>query len=180
MKKVASVFLMLCFFYACKAQTGLELIKTSDSLAVMSRAKADTVLRHFDKMSGAKLLYSLRNSDYYIITKEQCCYKEYFVTMDSSYDVKIRNLKSRKQGNKFLSKSFELDKYHKDIITRIPDATYVRGEPSYFVVKDEIGKRYGEFSLSSLTLPVPIDGKLYGYLLRRLSEEAAKQNKSSD
>ena len=56
----------------------------------------------------------------------------------------------------------------------MPDAQYVRGKKSYFVIKDTKGDRYGEYSLAALTLPLPIDGKLAGYLMRNLTEEMSK------
>lgn len=52
----------------------------------------------------------------------------------------------------------------------MPDAKFIQGYPSYFVVKDEEGKRYGEFSLSYLTVPSPINRNVYGYLIKKMSE----------
>ena len=71
---------------------------------------------------------------------------------------------------------FELQNYSSAFITKMSDAEYIRGNSSYFVVKDENGNRYGEFCLSSFTSPMPIDGKLYGYIVRRLSEQISKNN----
>lgn len=172
MKVFCYTILMLCFSLVCKAQSD-DWNKISDSLAMVSRAKADTVFNKFGTIQGIKLLYSLRNRDYYLIIKEGDNYKEYYVAMDSSNNVIVmRNLKNKKKERKLLSQAFELSKYRLDFVTKMPNATYVRGEPSYFTIKDEKGKRYGEYSLSSLTLPNPIDGELYGYLLRRTIEQS--------
>lgn len=180
MKRLLSIFPMLFASFFCRAQSESELVEISDSLAMSSRSMADQVLSHFDTSRGVKLLYSLRNTDYYIVIREENKYKEYYVAVDSLGHIKeVRTLRSKKKDRKVLTKAFDLDKYHRELISRMPNATYVRGEPSYFVVKDESGKRYGEYSLSSLTLPNPIDGKVYGYLIRRLAEESAKHKKAA-
>jgi hypothetical protein len=150
--------------------------ETSDTSAIISRKKADAVLSYFDTIQGTKLLYSMRDKDYYVIIQENYCCKEYYVSIDSSGTLnEIRTLQSSKKEKGILLKAFDLNNYHAGLVTRVPDATYVRGEPSYFVIKDENGKRYGEYSLSSLTLPLPINGKLYGYLFRRTIEQASQQ-----
>jgi predicted nucleic-acid-binding Zn-ribbon protein len=174
------MLLQLCLSLVCKAQNELELTNPkSDSLAIVSRAKADMVLNKFDTIKGMKLLYSLKDKDYYVVIKDDCNYKEFYVLVDSSDRViEMRILKSKKEDRKLFSQAFELSKYHSNFITRMPNATYVRGEPSYFTIKDQMGKRYGEYSLSSLTLPNPIDGDLYGYLFRRIIEQSTKKIKA--
>lgn len=72
---------MLCFSLVCQAQEDWE--RKSDSTAMVSRAKADAVLQHFDTIQVPKLLYSLDNKDFYLIIKDTLCYKEYYVTLDS-------------------------------------------------------------------------------------------------
>src|SRR5690606_21402352 len=165
---------MFLFSVACQGQGGKE---GPDSLALASRAKADKVLDQFDSLSGSKILYSLKDQNYYVIIQKGNKYREYYVSLDSlGRTEEIQSLKSRKEDRKLLSQAFELDKYRSEFITRMPDATYVRGVPSYFVIKGQDGKRYGEYSLSSLTLPPPIEGGLYAYLTRRLSEEMYSKN----
>lgn len=166
---------MVFFSCACKAQRD-KWSKMSNSLAIISRVKADTVLSKIGVIHGTKLLYSLRDRDYYLIIKVDNCYREYYISTDSLGNLtEMRTLKSRNKDRKLMSQAFELNKYHSGFITKMANATYLRGEPSYFTVKDETGKRYGEYSLFSLTLPSPIDGGLYAYLLRRTIEESAKQ-----
>lgn len=177
MKKFLLSFLVLCSsFISCKAQSSWE--KVSDSLAMVSRAKADEVLMYFDTLKSSKLLYSILDKDYYVLVKdEEKKYKEYYITTDSLGKItEVRFLERTKRENKELSQlnPFELQKYCSGFIIKMPDAEYVRGPSSYFVVKDESGERHGEFCLSTFTLPIPIDGKLYGYLVRRLSEQMSK------
>jgi hypothetical protein len=190
MKIIYSINLILCFSLVCQAQNNWQ--KKSDSLAMISRTKADAVLQYFDTIQAPKLLYSMEDRYFYLIIKGAPCYKEYYVALDSLGNIERMHLikteaktkkqrKQQEQYRKLLSEAepvFDLSRYHTDFITRMPDAKYIRGVPSYFVVKDVDGKRYGEYCLSSLTLPLPIDAKLAGYLIRRLSDEAARDNKA--
>lgn len=173
MKTVYSIILVLCISFGAKAQQDWE--KVSDSLAMVSRAKSDAVLSYFDTLESPKLLYSVMDKDYYVLFKdEKNKYREYYIVTDSLGKItEIRPLERTKKEYKELSRlnPFNLQKYHSGFITKIPDAEYIRGNPSYFVIKDKNGKRYGEFCLSSFTLPMPIDGKLYGYIVRRLSDQ---------
>jgi hypothetical protein len=179
--RVFIFFILLLISSICKAQNDLSIVKVkSDSLAIVSRLKADKVLSHFDSIVGVKLLYSLSDKEYYVITNTTFGFKEYFITLDSSSNINgLKKLRSKKKDKKFLRQAFDLTKYHLELVTIVPEATYVRGEPSYFVVKDEKGKRYGEFNLSMLTVPNPIDGKIYGYLVRRITEEIVKNKKAA-
>ena len=68
MKAAYSIILMLCFSLVCKAQEDRGNI--ADSMAMVSRTKADKVLQHFDTIIAPKLLYSLDNKDFYVI---YCC-----------------------------------------------------------------------------------------------------------
>jgi len=190
MKITCYIGLMLCFSIVCKAQDN-NWEKVSDSLAMISRAKADEVFTYFDTIRASKLLYSLEDRYFYLIINDTPCYKEYYIILDSSAKVNIHpidtreeNKKQRKQQKRYHkllaeAEPFNLSKYHTNYITNIPDAKFVRGKPSYFVVKNINGKRYGEYSLAAFTLPLPIDGKLAGYLMKRLSDEIIKYNKAA-
>lgn len=192
MKTAYSIILILCFSLVCKAQNERETV--SDTMAMVSRAKADAVLKHFDTIEAPKILFSLEDKYYYLIIKDTLCYQEYYIALDSlsriskilPIKVEEKNRKQRKQQEqyrKLLSEAepiFDLSKYHTDLITRIPDAKMVAGKPSYFVVKDIDGKRYGEYSLSSVTAPLPINTNLWTYLVRKLSDEVALDNKGTN
>jgi hypothetical protein len=177
MKKfVLSFMILFCSVIECIAQNNIE--KSSDSLALVSRINADKVLMYFDTLQSPKLLYSVLDKDYYVLLGDEKSYKEYYITIDSVGKIdEVRLLKRTKRENKQLYqlKPFEILKHcQSEFMTKKEDAKYVRGNSSYFVVKDNDGKRYGEFCLSVFTLPIPIDGKLYGYLVRRLSEQISK------
>ena len=173
MKNIITIFFILSSI-TCIAQDE-AIKKKADSLSYASRAKADLVLRYFDTIKGEKLLYSISDKQYYVILNEGCCYKEYYINIDSTGNIiDQRTVKSSKKSKKLLSKAFNLDIYHKEFITKANNPTVVQGNPSYFVVKDMTGKRYGEYSLSTITVPVPIDKKLYNYLLTRLLRESTR------
>ena len=121
-------------------------------------------------------------------------YKEYVVTIDSicnilvikevGNDKEIEKLKAKKflpknkrkllkqlkENREIISDAFNANQYCTELITSLPNATYIAGVPSYFVMKDENNKRYGEYSLSSITTPCPINPNLWAYLIRKLSE----------
>lgn len=179
---------MLCISNICVAQDDWQ--KVSDSMAMISRVKSDVVLEHFETNKAPKILYSIEDKYFYIIIKDSPCYKEYFVVLNDLNEIKeVRFIKyetntkkqrrQQKQYKKLLSKAepiFDFNKYNIDYITKMPNAEYVRGRSSYFVVKDEDGKRYGEYLLPALTTPLPINANLWVYLVRRLSDEMAKKH----
>lgn len=182
----------LYFAFFCHAQS--VLLNKNDSLALESRFKADIILSQFDSIPGKRMLYSHLDRDYYIIIQQDNCYKEYSVIVDNNgrflFINEIENDKELEllQKNKFLfrknkarlkhivgsrlilKKAFNTDQYSKGFITSMPNASYIAGIPSYFVIKDEYNQRYGEFSLSSMISPCPIDPLLWLYLNRQLSE----------
>jgi len=168
-----------------------------DSLAMVSRAKADVVLAKFDEISGKKILYSIWDKHYYIIIQENNNYKEYIVSIDDScnvgqfkklnvydgYNKIYKKLKARKYLSKKKRKlleysedakqtvenAFDTDQYSTELITLVPDAKTIGSGYSYFVLKDESGNRYGEYHLTTYTDPLPINPFLMAYFVRELS-----------
>lgn len=173
-------FILIIFFIfsivGCKAQNKIDFI------SMKSRAIADEVLKKIDSIApkSDKLLYSLDNKDFYVITSLKGNYQEYYIFLDDEDSMKLRALITDKKEKRIIANFFDLNKYHVSFITKMPDAEYVRGKNSYFVVKDEKGKRYGEYCLSSLTLPLPINADLAGYLIRKLSQEITKDKEASN
>lgn len=181
MKIIYSIILLVCYSLVSNAQNA-----EFDSILVNSRSKADIVLKSFDTIKTPKLLYSLEDKYFYVIIKDTV-YKEYYVDLNDLDKInkiylirtEINNRKQRKKHKeyqKLLSKAepiFDVSKYSQKTISNMPNATVITGKPSYFVLTDS-GAKYGEFSLSSITLPTPIDYNLLTYLMRRLSEEIAK------
>ena len=99
MKAAYSIILMLCFSLVCKAQEDRGNI--ADSMAMVSRTKADKVLQHFDTVIAPKLLYSLDNKYFYVIIKSNPCYQEYYVALDSLGRIdKMRPVKAETKTRK--------------------------------------------------------------------------------
>jgi hypothetical protein len=169
MKNIITILFFLSGI-KCTAQQAIK--EKSDSLSYTSRVKADLVLSHFDSMRTEKMLYSISDEHYYIILRDGCCYKEFYVNTDIEGKVLHQRTVKISKKNKLLTKAFDLANYHTEFVTKADKPTVVQGNPSYFVVKDINGKRYGEYSLSVITVPVPIDKQLYQYVLTRLLRES--------
>lgn len=177
MKNIIAIFFFLSSI-TCIAQDE-EIKKKIDSLSYANRAKADIVLRYFDSIRAEKVLYSISDKHYYVILKEGHCFKEYYINIDSAGNrIDQRTVKTSRKSKKILEKAFDLDSYHKEFITKANNPTVVQGNPTYFVVKDTESNRYGEFSLSAITVPIPIDKQVYNYLLTRLLRESTKSSKA--
>ena len=178
MKNIIITLLFFLSSITCIAQDE-AVKKKADSLTYASRAKADLVLSHFDSIKTEKILYSISDEHYYVILKDGCCYNEYYIQADSAGKIKDeRVVKTSKRNKKLLTKAFVLNGYHENFITRVDNPTADQGNPSYFVVKDVDGKRYGEYALAVITFPIPIDKQLYDYLLIRLLNESTKNIKA--
>lgn len=176
MKQFILIVFLTFSLVSCKSQVKI------DSTSLESRMLADKIFKNFDSISpkSKKILYSLDNKDFYVIINLQNNYQEYYVFFDNNKkNMKSRVLTTDEKEKNILIKSFDLDKYHTNFITKMPNANYVRGKNSYFVIKDKKGKRYGEYCLSSLTLPLPIDSELAGYLIRKLSQEITKNRETT-
>jgi len=173
MKIVFLIFILLNYSDIYSSQTIGEQL---DSVALISRERADVVLSSFDYPNSYKLLYSINDRDFWVIVKKETLFKEYYLRLDESDEIIFtRPVKSRRKDFKLLTRAFDLEMYHSNFITSLPDAKFIHGYPSYFVIKDSDGTRYGEYSLSSLTIPTPIDADVYFYLTRRLIEQKNKK-----
>jgi hypothetical protein len=178
MKSIIAYLLVLSSI-TCRAQDS-NIKSKIDSLNSVSRLKADFILSRFDSIQTNKLLYSISNEHYYIILKDGCCYKEYYIHLDSTGKVvNQRLIKSAKRNKEILKKAFELGNYRKEFVTKVDSPKVVQGNNSYFVVKDVSGNKYGEFALAAITVPIPINIKLYNYLFKRLLTESTINKKSA-
>lgn len=79
-----------------------------------------------------------------------------------------------RQDKKLLKRlaPFDLSKYGTDYITKSSNiADFTFGRLSYFVIKDDKGNRFGEFRSFMPNETVPINLKLWAYIVRKLSEK---------
>lgn len=165
-----------------------------DSLAMESRKKADYVLSQIDSSANKAILYSLEDRDYYVIIQRDNGFQEWAVSTDGFYSIldervidkekEIAFLKAKKRlsskekkqlsrlesDREALNNAFDTSMYCSGLRTTIPDVTHVMGPPSYFVMKDQDGNRYGEYYLSFFIAPCPINPGLYAYLIRSIIE----------
>jgi len=160
-------FLLLSKF--CYSQN----LQYADSV---SRAKADIVLSHFDSIQISKLLYSIEDKYFYVLIDGNSFLKEYVIVMDSLGNiVNMREPKKiTRQDKKLLKKlaPFDLARYNTDYITESSNAMdFTFGRLAYFVIKNNSGKRYGEFRSFMPAETAPIDLKLWAYIIRKLSEQ---------
>ncbi len=168
--------------------TAVKCAQIRDSIARVSRAKADAVLENFDTIQGKKILYNLKDKDYYIIIQTNGNYHEYIVATDSignisncrkmGNDILIKKLESKKclskkkrkilerlkQNREIIINSFDISQYSTDLITMMPSEHDLTDTHSYFVLKDENCNRYGEYSRNVLTKPSAINEDLEIYL----------------
>ena len=201
MKRVITIYLSLFIASFCFAQNNWRV--TIDSLALESRSKADLILAAFDSLPGKKILFSLQNRDYHLIIQLNNGYKEYIVKTDNFCNIitfleienektietlKKKRILSRKNRRKLkqlqdsiqmLSDAFDINQYNTDFTTSVPNATYIGGVSSYFVLKDEKNNRYGEYCLSSLTAPCPINPSLWLYLINAIMDNSLTHDRSN-
>ena len=160
MSKALLILLFNLSFGLAKAQVNQDYI---------SRERADRILRRFDSVKSCKLVYSISDIYYYVLFKEGNSYKEICIRADTLGNIiKQQVVKSKKGNDALLNQALNIGVYHKNYITRVDSATVVQGNPSYFVVKDVEGNRYGEYSLPIITSPIPINKDLYKYLVTEL------------
>ncbi len=187
MKQLNLIFLLLCFSTFCKGQ--LKEKNVTDSILLASRAKADKVLKYFDDLKTSKILYSLDDRYFYLIFNDTPFYKEYYVALDRLGNVeKIRNLTTEKktyteqrknaENLKLIADAepiFDLSRYNTlDSMSSIPNIKHSSGRYSYFVIQNKDGKIFGEYRLSAITSPFPINENLWMFFVQKLSEEISK------
>ncbi len=189
MRKLFMIGILSCVMSVCFAQQNS--ISALDSLGLISRAKADVVLAHFDSIHpySKKILYALNDSRYYVIVQDKDNYSEYYVStyilggfhriIQVNYDAIIQNLQAQKylskkkrrilQGLKndrqIIRNAFDLTQYPADFMTTTPTPSTVGGQSSYFVLKDENNNRCAEYYLRVSPLP-PVNSSLWYYLFR--------------
>lgn len=158
------LFLLLSNF--CYSQD----MQYADSL---SRAKADIVLSHFNGIRASKLLYSIDDAYFYVLLNEDSILKEYAIVVDSLGNISsMKELEILEKDKRLLKKStpFDLAKYNTGYITESSNGVdFTFGQLGYFVIKDNNGKRFGEFHSIMPAKNSPVDLKLWGYIIRKLS-----------
>ena len=177
-QKICLTIVLLVSISYCNAQCENQYGTGSMESLLCSRNKADRLLELF-RENVPKVLYSLEDCYFYLIIKASPRNKEYYIALDSLGEIRVLYVLAER------TKTAKQKKYEKQLLQAGPifEPTYYKnvsqclekrtasGRPSYFVMKDANGKRFGEYCLSALTIPLPINQALWVYLINRLSEE---------
>lgn len=142
----------------------------------ISRAKADIVLSYFESTNVSKLLYSIDDKYFYVLLKKESSLMEFVIVLDSFGNICALKepTKLSRQDKKLLKETepFVLINYDTNYITAVSNVEdFTFGHLAYFVIKDDVGKRFGEFRSFMPTANAPIDLKLWGYIIRKISEQ---------
>ncbi len=184
-QKICLTIVLLVSISYCNAQCENLYGTGSMESLLSSREKADRLLELF-RENVPKVLYFLEDCYYYLIIKASPRNKEYYIALDSLGEIRVlyvlaERTKTAKQKRyeKLLLEAGPIFEptYYKKVSQSLETRTAL-GRSSYFVMKDANGKRFGEYCLSALTIPLPINQALWIYLINRLSEEISKDTKN--
>ena len=142
-----------------------------------SRNKADLVFECLLEVQNIQqtpyVLLSSGNSSYFIILNRKSHYTMVWGKLLEDQSFKVTSLKNQNKSDKLIESAFNIKNYHDGFISW--DSEFyadgyemASGAPTYFVMKDSNGNRFGESVLSMLVSPNPIDKKIYGYMATEL------------
>lgn len=160
MKVILNVAFFMLFFTKLFSQV-------LDDAAISSREKAETLIKNdlHDELKGRSYaLFSVADKDYIIIVEHDEYYIEYF------FNSTLKVSEDTVSNNSITKAIFNKKNYRKDF-TSFNSEFYKsgykvsNGNITYFVFKDEKGKRYGEARLSIIIDPNPIDARIYLYFV---------------
>ncbi len=157
--------LLLAFLSACSAQ------KKADNISI--EMSEDIINNNFKSDEGKKrLLFSISDKWYLVIVQQEGQYEEYYLEVDSS-GTKKSLIDEIKSPSVILDKAFDIKLYSKNYIDYTSDKEYelTQGNKTYFVLKNELNEKYGEFSLSVVIKPTPINKEVYNYLVTKLMRQ---------
>lgn len=174
MKLILHFAIFLFLFY--NLSIGQEL----SDFHVESRTKADMVFTKI--MEGQKkkdapyILLASGNSHYVIVQDRFSHYTFIQAELSSGEKIAINKVTTEVKPNKLLKRAFDFSIYHRGFISFSSEFynngyDIGSGAPTYFVVKDENGVRYGESVLSVFVKPNPIDAEVYAFLINKLIEQ---------
>ncbi|GMQ31698.1 hypothetical protein [Algoriphagus confluentis] len=161
------IILFICFF--------LHSIAWSQTLTdedLKSRKIADSLINdHLQKEIKDKkhVLLLVDNEKMVIVIKNSDSFKEFYLNKNTG----IINETILLPSDPIINKMFDKSIYKKGFTTF--DSEFFKfgyeissGSITYFVFKDEVGRRYGEAKLSVFIKPNPVDTDVYAYFVNRL------------
>lgn len=166
--RILHLIIFSLVFSSCASQ-----ITEADKL---SRMKADNLLKQeFVKdTQDSKLLFSISDKWYMVITKKEGAYNDYYYEVDSLNTINEIQKPKEPLNKTLMNKAFNFSQYNKSFTT-FESSKYKnnyelsQGNKTYFVVLNDEGNRYGEFALSVIIEPTPINKEVYYYLVTRLT-----------
>jgi len=172
MKKLKLIYLIL--FIMSTSISGCSQNKPIKEDYVSRKNASDFIENNFEEIVSGKnyVVFSIAEKDFLVIIENKDAYQEYFAKYN---DGKISSKKSStiSKDNEVYSKMFDFESYRTDYITFNTDyfkSGYenASGNITYFVLKDKLGKSYGEARLSVIVKPNPIDAEVYLNLVNRV------------
>jgi hypothetical protein len=176
MKKIVTILSLLVFISSYAQHNKSEFEKHNDSVCLTFRKQADRIINEMDIKQYPVILFSIEDSEtknkhFYVIVNNEGKIREYLVYIDQRNKLKKQKLHTRKKDKKFLLTFFDTKQYHSGYITEIENSTTISCKlVMYYFVLIKQNNKYGEHCLPLFTFPLPIDGELYGYLIRRFFE----------
>ena len=168
MKVILIIFCSFLYFSGCS-----QSLSDAD---ITSRKKAEIVLNNEVinyKVKGKEhIIFSIADKDFIILVKEGDLYNEYYIKMTKNNVVKILSNTTVQLSKELANSMFNEAQYKKGFTTfssDFYDSGYElsAGNITYFVFKDEKGRRFGESRLSVFIKPNPIDSLVYNYFVKR-------------
>lgn len=125
----------------------------------------------YTKGRNKLLIYSIKDMNYLIIEDKGKYYIEYFAIIKNKKPF-LKKVDKVKKPNFILDKSFDLTKYNYEYIDFNSEGyknyKLAQGNKTFFCIIDENRQIHGEFNLSVIVNPVPIDKELYKYLTKKI------------
>ena len=168
--------LKLLFFFILFPSIGVSQRELS-GFYLESRQKADSVyskiIERETKSNNPYLLISSNNQFYLVVLDRDSHYTMVHCEFNQNGAIDIQKVINQEKSNTILNRAFDTSGYHTGFISF--DSEFFKdgyeiayGSPTYFVLKNSEGKRFGESVLSVLVKPNPIDPEVYGYLFSAL------------
>jgi len=168
------IYILLLFFINCSSQKQLQ--------KILSREKLSKILiNEFPQTKDRLLVYSIDDKWYLIIENRTSIYKEYYIKIEKG-EVLKREIGNINKPDLMLDNAFNLSNYKYGYVDFSSDEykyyKLSQGNKTYFCLFEN-GDYYGEFNLSVIVDPIPIEKKLNEYLIKKIFKEISIDNKEA-
>lgn len=170
MNKIFVCFLLF-LFTNCASQT--------QSARNISREYLQKILKNefSNRVNNKLLVYAVADKWYLIIDDKGSYYEEFYIKYDQD-NTFLKKIGKVNKPNLILDTAFDISNYKYDYIDfaseEYKDYKFAQGNKTYFCIINE-KKYYGEFNLSVIVDPIPIDKNLNKYLMTKLFKEISNK-----